>query len=113
MPEERKIHSALKVPYSGVVGQSIMLLDAEGACIAQLAVVGATDPGGIADQVVAFIGAEPDDYDDPGGTDECPQCGGEGGFNYCGEDCCPVMGGEDACTDPRCWTRCDFCEGKG
>ncbi len=53
-----KIHKAQKVPYSSIVGQSIMLLDEAGACIAMMAVMNTDDPGGIADQVVAAINAQ-------------------------------------------------------
>ena len=49
------IHSAEKVAHSSIVGQSIMLLDQNGACIGQLSVLGAADPEYIADQVVAAL----------------------------------------------------------
>jgi len=49
---------------------------------------------------------EDHDYDD----EECWQCGGEGGWASCVEDCCPYEGGEDACDDPVCWRRCDVCQ---
>lgn len=52
------IHSAEKVAYSSVVGQSIMLLDKSGACIGQLSVLNTADPGHIADQVVAALNAK-------------------------------------------------------
>ncbi len=51
------IHSAEKVAYSSIVGQSIMLLDDRGACIGQLSVLNTDDPQGIADQVVAALKA--------------------------------------------------------
>lgn len=53
-----------------------------------------------------------DDYefDD---TDDCWDCGGDGGWNSCMEDCCPVVGGEEDCDDPRCWRRCPTCKGHG
>lgn len=44
---------------------------------------------------------------------ECWDCGGDGGRSSCQEDCCPIVGGEEACDDARCWRRCDTCEGKG
>ena len=47
-----------------------------------------------------------DDFDQ---DDECWQCGGEGGWASCAEDCCPYEGGEEACDDPVCWRRCDIC----
>mgnify|MGYP000359699000 CR=1 FL=1 len=49
------VHTALKVPYSSIVAQSIMLLDEAGASIAMLAVMNTDDPQGIADQVVAAL----------------------------------------------------------
>ena len=51
------IHDAEKVAYSSIVGQSIMLLNADGACIAQLSVINTEDPQGIADEVVAALKA--------------------------------------------------------
>ncbi len=51
------IHSAQKVAYSSIVGQSIMLLDENGACIGQLSVLNTDDPQGIADQVVSALKA--------------------------------------------------------
>lgn len=44
---------------------------------------------------------------------DCWQCGGEGGWASCFEDCCPAVGGEDGCTDERCWRECDVCLGVG
>jgi hypothetical protein len=52
-----KIFSAQKVAYSSIVGQSIMLLNDQGACIAQLSVINTDDPQGIADQVVTALKA--------------------------------------------------------
>lgn len=49
-----------------------------------------------------------DDY-----TNDCPECGGEGGYAVCCEDCCPHIYGEDGCDDPACWRRCSVCRGKG
>ena len=49
------IHDAKKVAYSSIVGQSIMLLNKDGACIGQLAVLNTDDPQGIADEVVESI----------------------------------------------------------
>ena len=43
----------------------------------------------------------------------CWECGGEGGWNICQEDCCPAEGGEDGCTDPACWRHCSGCGGHG
>lgn len=54
--------------------------------------------------------ANVDFYDD---DDECWQCVGEGGWNSCQEDCCPVIGGEEMCMDLACWRRCDVCNGTG
>ena len=50
------------------------------------------------------------DFEDECGCEHvtCWQCGGEGGFHDCGEDCC-------ACLYPELdinWP-CDICEGKG
>jgi hypothetical protein len=52
-----KIHSAQKVAYSSIVGQSIMLLSETGACIGQLSVIGCEDPQAMADQVVSALNA--------------------------------------------------------
>lgn len=49
------IHSAEKVAYSSIVGQSIMLLNKSGACIGQLSVLNTEDHDYIADQVVAAL----------------------------------------------------------
>jgi hypothetical protein len=49
-----------------------------------------------------------DDWPDDD-QDDCWQCGGEGGWASCMEDCCPYEGGEEACDDPACWVRCDVC----
>ena len=57
------------------------------------------------------------DYDDdPNFMDddsECPECGGEGGYNSCMEDTCCAIGGEEGCDDPLCWCKCSACRGKG
>lgn len=50
-----KIHTAQKVAYSSIVGQSIMLLNEMGACVGQLAVLNTDDPQGVADEVVAAL----------------------------------------------------------
>ena len=56
---------------------------------------------------------EPDfDYDEIE-TDECSECAGAEGYNSCMEDCCPMIGGEEACIDRRCWRRCECCGGDG
>lgn len=52
-----EFHDVEKVAYSSVVGQCIMLLNADGACIGQLAVHGCRDPQDMADQVVAALKA--------------------------------------------------------
>lgn len=52
-----------------------------------------------------------DDGADP--EEGCPNCGGEGGYASCVEDCCPYVGGEEDCDDPACWRRCGWCNGKG
>lgn len=51
-----------------------------------------------------------DYYDD---DEACWQCGGEGGWNSCMEDTCCAIGGEEGCTDPLCWRKCDICRGAG
>lgn len=38
---------------------------------------------------------------------DCWQCGGEGGFHDCGEDCCPCLDKEEPTRD------CDICRGEG
>ena len=53
-----KIHTAHKVAYSSIVGQSIMLNNEDGDCIAMLAIMNTDDPQGVADQVVAAINAQ-------------------------------------------------------
>lgn len=53
------------------------------------------------------------DYDYDADDDGCWQCGGEGGWASCMEDCCPCEGGEDMCDDPMCWRKCDICGGYG
>lgn len=50
---------------------------------------------------------DPDDF-----TEVCEECSGEGGWNYCPEDCCPAWGGEEECSDPACWRVCPGCKGK-
>ncbi len=61
--------------------------------------------------------AEPTESEDFFGwdddTDECDECGGEGGYARCQEDCCPVVGGEECCDDPVCWRVCQTCRGRG
>lgn len=52
-----KIHTAEKVAYSSIVGQSIMLLNDAGACIGQLSVINCENPQDMADQVVAALKA--------------------------------------------------------
>lgn len=49
------------------------------------------------------------DYDQ---DDECPDCGGEGGYPRCMEDCCPHIYGEEGCDDPACWRVCSTCRGR-
>lgn len=61
---------------------------------------------------------EPDEMDEDGrwfadDDDECGECGGEGGYARCAEDCCPHIYGEEGCDDPACWRRCSVCKGKG
>lgn len=51
------IHDAMKVAYSSIVGQSIMLLNDKGACIGQLSVINCGNPQEIADEVVAALRA--------------------------------------------------------
>lgn len=55
------------------------------------------------------------EYDDyaSDGPEDCPQCGGEGGYPMCPEDCCPNFYGEENCTEPACWNRCSVCRGRG
>lgn len=44
---------------------------------------------------------------DGNGGEDCPDCGGEGGYHDCGEDCC-------CCLDPdRVTHACPTCKGKG
>ncbi len=52
-----EFHDVEKVAYSSVVGQCIMLLNADGACIGQLAVHGCKDAQDMADQIVAALKA--------------------------------------------------------
>lgn len=52
-----EFHDVEKVAYSSVVGQCIMLLDADGQCIGQLAVHGCQDAQDMADQIVAALKA--------------------------------------------------------
>jgi hypothetical protein len=52
-----------------------------------------------------------DDFEDESG--DCPECGGEGGYNSCMEDTCCAIGGEEGCDDPACWRRCAVCRGTG
>lgn len=53
------------------------------------------------------------DYADDMDSDDCWDCGGEGGWNSCPEDCCPHIYGEEGCDDPVCWRRCPTCKGQG
>lgn len=57
MTEAPQIHDAEKVAYSSIVGQSIMLLNEAGACIAQLSVLNTDQPQQIADQIVTALKA--------------------------------------------------------
>lgn len=52
------------------------------------------------------------EFDDLDDDEDCWECGGEGGFNSCMEDCCPAIGGEDGCDDPVCWRVCPNCRGQ-
>ena len=52
-----ELHDVEKVAYSSIVGQCIMLLNADGACIGQLAVHGCKDAQDMAGQVVAALKA--------------------------------------------------------
>lgn len=47
----------MKVAYSSIVGQSIMLLAESGACIGQLSVINTNDPQSLADEVVSALNA--------------------------------------------------------
>lgn len=58
-------------------------------------------------------GVHPDNDPDYVETEECWQCGGDGGWNSCMEDCCPAIGGEEGCTDDACWRVCGNCKGAG
>lgn len=52
-------------------------------------------------------------HQEPGANqEECPTCGGEGGFHDCGEDCCPCLyhNGEPEDFD---WFDCSECGGSG
>lgn len=60
-----------------------------------------------------FTGLQCDDGYDDDEDGDCPNCGGEGGYASCVEDCCPYVGGEEDCDDPACWRRCGWCNGKG
>lgn len=53
------VHSALKVAYSSIVGQGIMLLNKDGACIAMLSVFNTEHPQEVAEEVVAAINTPP------------------------------------------------------
>jgi hypothetical protein len=59
--------------------------------------------------------SDPYEYDpaDELDTDDCWECGGEGGWNSCMEDSCAALGGEEGCDDPRCWRMCPTCRGTG
>ena len=54
-----------------------------------------------------------DDHLDDCDTDDCWECGGEGGWNSCPESSCPHIWGEEGCDDPICWRRCPNCKGTG
>lgn len=43
---------------------------------------------------------------DGNGYTECWDCGGEGGYHNCGDDCCPHV-------NPELETDCDTCGGNG
>jgi hypothetical protein len=43
---------------------------------------------------------------DGNGSADCPDCGGQGGWHDCGEDCC-------ACLEPEDNVSCSTCEGRG
>lgn len=43
---------------------------------------------------------------DGNGWTDCWDCGGEGGYHDCGDDCCPHL-------DPEPETNCDTCDGTG
>jgi hypothetical protein len=44
---------------------------------------------------------------DLGLDDCCPECGGEGGYLACIEDCCSCASGDE------CWVPCNVCGGEG
>jgi hypothetical protein len=44
-------------------------------------------------------------------VESCWQCGGEGGWHDCGEDCCACLEPDDQAGD--FWHTCDVCEGSG
>lgn len=65
MTQDIKIASAGVVPYSSVVGSSVMLLNAAGACVGQLGIVGVGDQAAqeaVAQRVADAINAEPLPY---------------------------------------------------
>lgn len=41
----------------------------------------------------------------------CWQCGGEGGYHDCGEDCCSCLHPDEQ--GGEFWRVCDVCEGEG
>jgi hypothetical protein len=51
------------------------------------------------------------EYYDHLDDDACQECGGDGGWNYCMEDTCCAIGGEEGCDDPGCWRVCPSCRG--
>ena len=55
-------------------------------------------------------GPEIEDFDFGDDSDECWECGGEGGWNSC---MCCAIGGEEGCDDPICWRVCPNCKGTG
>ena len=54
---------------------------------------------------LAYDGPEDNDYPDSD-DDACWQCGGEGGYHDCGEDCC-------CCAKPKIDVICQECHGDG
>lgn len=54
-----------------------------------------------------------EDHDYADDSDECWECGGDGGWNSCMEDTRCAIGGEEGCDDPLCWRQCPGCRGTG
>ena len=52
-----KIARARVVPYSSIVGSSVLLLDGDGRSICQLGVIGAADPREVAEAVAGILNA--------------------------------------------------------